>query len=154
MVKLHIEVEGVDKVIAAAKKKGKDARAALLPGLEAGAELIKAAAAANAPRRSGALSESMIHEVITKESTKDSIVMGVGPHRRVWYARFVEYGTSAHDVAPVKADALVVAANTYRDQASHPGTVANPFLRPALDENEEAAQKAIAKVMKAALELD
>lgn len=54
----------------------------------------------------------------------------------VSYAHFVEYGTKPHVIRAVRAHVL---ANTrtgqvFGKEVHHPGTKAQPFLRPALDD--------------------
>lgn len=52
------------------------------------------------------------------------------------YAAAVEYGTDPHPITPDDADALRFEINgtvVYTKHVEHPGTEAQPYLRPALD---------------------
>lgn len=50
-----------------------------------------------------------------------------------WYAHLVEFGTRAHEITPRRrGGALRINGNEVRS-ADHPGTRAQPFMRPAAD---------------------
>ena len=54
----------------------------------------------------------------------------------VYYGIFVEFGTSPHIIRPVKAQALhwvTDGEDVFAMSANHPGTVAQPFFRPAMN---------------------
>lgn len=52
------------------------------------------------------------------------------------YAAGIEYGTKAHDIVPVNKQALFWkgALNPYK-RVRHPGTRAQPFMEPAIEDN-------------------
>lgn len=60
----------------------------------------------------------------------------IGPRRtgkyNGWYAHILEYGSAAHVIRPKKGKALSFLGGTFKS-ANHPGTVAQPFMRPAFD---------------------
>ena len=98
-------------------------------GLKAGAEVLRQSMAHRAPRDpdvSGVtLAEEMVAEV--KVSTKrDTAEARIGPSKRAWYGRFQEFGTEHH--------------------------AAQPFMRPALDQDGQLAIAALAQAMAAGLE--
>ncbi len=65
-------------------------KAALIEAVNVGADIVRNAAAANAPRHTGKLAGSMV----TKLSTKTADVIAyIGPRRQQFYGLFVEKGT-------------------------------------------------------------
>lgn len=62
-----------------------------------------------------------------------------------FYAHMVEGGTQAHEIRPKGKKSLFL-AGLAREQVKHPGAVAKPFMRPAL---EEGGQKAFEEVARA-----
>jgi HK97 gp10 family phage protein len=61
---------------------------------------------------------------------------------RAWYWRFVEFGTSAHWIRPVKGASLFI-AGVLRKAVHHPGARPKPFMRPAMDSKGPAALDAV-----------
>jgi len=90
-----------------------------------GAEIIREEASNRAPRRTGRLAANIIKEV--KKTKKDSATVEVGPAKEVFYGMFVERGTSKMR--------------------------AKPFLRPAIDEKKNEAEKAVINALKRRLGL-
>ena len=142
-----VKLEGGDNIIKALEGKQGDLKAAIEAILMVGAEIIRQAAAS---RTKGKIAANM-----TKEKLPGSpITVGIGPSKRQWYARFREFGTKAHSVKPRRAKALQVGLDTFRASVrNHPGTAAQPFLRPALDENGGDAQAAMGNEVKRVLDL-
>ena len=87
-----------------------------------GAELVRSDASSKAPRRTGDLANSIVKQTLTGEKKADSVQVGIGPTKNVWYGIFPEIGT--------------------RFKA------ATPYLRPALDEQTEQIINAISAVLK------
>jgi len=142
-----VRLEGIEDVVKALEGKQADLKSAIEAILMVGAEIIRQAAAS---RAKGKIAANM-----TKERLSDSpITVGIGPSKRQWYAKFREFGTKAHSVKPRRAKALQVGLDTFRARVrNHPGTVAQPFLRPALDENGGDAQTAMGNEVKRVLDL-
>lgn len=91
--------------------------------VDAALQLIQQAAQLHCPVGTGALRDSITAE---SQETGSTIVGNVGPHMP--YADYVEYGTGQ------KGDP----AAPYPHVASWPGMVAQPYMRPALDESKGA----------------
>lgn len=94
--------------------------------LELSCVIVERGAKIHCPVRTGTLRRSITHEV-------EGNVGRIGTNVR--YGKWVELGTKPHTIVPKTAKAL------YWDGASHPvkvvrhpGTTAQPFLRPALME--------------------
>ena len=89
----------------------------------AGAEVVRKDASRRAPRRTGTLARRIIAKITSKSSQNATAF--IGPDKEVFYGRFVELGTSK--------------------------TRAQPFLRPAFDENYKEIRKAARDVLTSAL---
>lgn len=71
-----------------------------------------------------------------------------------YYAHFVEFGTAAHAISAANGGALSFGGRMV-DSLQHPGAVAHPFMRPALDwaaTNESAPFRAVAAYLAPKLE--
>jgi len=143
-----IKVEGIDEVVRELERRQGNLREALEAIVLAGGEVIRQAAIS---RSDGKIAANMTKEPISKSAKR--IEVGIGPSRREWYARLIETGTGAHTVKRKRAKALNIGQMGFRALMQHPGMKARPFLRPALDENGDAAQAAIADEAKKALDL-
>ena len=140
---LQVVVLNESEVIAALDRAGIKPRMVLDKAVRAAAELVRAAAVPNAPGPSISTEKS-------DESGATSVTYDVGPDREHWYYRFAETGTQAHQVTPGEARALRI-DDRFVARVRHPGTAARPFLRPAIDENEQRAADAAGAVIRDAL---
>lgn len=84
--------------------------------VEAGGELVREVAAQKAPVRTGQLAASQIVQRIKSSAYRAEA--GIGPDEDAWYGVFAEFGTVHH--------------------------AAQPFLRPAYDEQKQNAVNAMA----------
>jgi hypothetical protein len=92
--------------------------------LEKVAGEIEVDAKAGCPVDTGHLKESIEHEV-------DGLTARIGSN--VSYAAYVEEGTRAHEIRPKTAGALFWPGAAHPvGVVHHPGTRAEPYLRPAL----------------------
>lgn len=89
-----------------------------------GATIVRDAAAAAAPRRTGKLANSIIME--TRQKTHTRCRVAVGPHKEVFYGWFVEFGTK--------------------------NMAARPFLTPAYRQNRGAIREAIRQTLEQAIQ--
>lgn len=96
---------------------------AVRSSVQASCKLIESTAKMLAPKDTGALAESISTEI---EETGKTIVGRVGPH--VHYAAFVEFGTGIAGSGSAGAG-----AGPYN--MAWPGMVAQPYMRPAMDES-------------------
>ena len=84
----------------------------------------------------------------------------VGIHKSVWYAHFIEYGTSPHRI-PNKTvgrgrnkqenKGFVAFGGGVFRSVNHPGIAANPFVRRALETKKQAAIDEMTKRLKAGI---
>ena len=97
--------------------------------------MVEGQAKALAPVDNGRLRSSINSNVGDEEAT-------VGTN--VEYATHVEYGTRPHTInSPVKIQGV-----GWRYIGQHPGTRAQPFMRPALDENRKALVRLFRDIIK------
>ena len=101
------------------------------------------------PQGSGVVGGNLRSSIAFDVDEKDSIAY-VGTN--VEYAPHVEYGTRPHIIRAKNAKALSNGSIIFGKKVNHPGTKPQPFLRPALDENEDKIQKKIKATIKAAIE--
>ena len=99
--------------------------------------------------RSGALRDSIAASVSTDA---DSILASVGSEGDVKYAAIQEYGgkTSAHEILPVKAEALafvIGGAQVFARRVEHPGSLIpeRSYLRSSLDDMRDEIVAALAE---------
>jgi phage gpG-like protein len=106
--------------------------------------------------RSGALSDSIVADV---SAGGDDVSASVGSNGDVKYAAIQEYGgkTAAHEILPVKAQALAFMSNgalSFARKVEHPGSVIpeRSYLRSALDEMSDEIVAALADAAAEGLE--
>lgn len=138
-VKMRVRITGADEIVRRLNVMGEAAKEVIEPAALAGAEVIRKAASDKAPRDTGELAQSIVAEV--KEIKNLKATVAVGPDKDHFYGTFVELG-HALVRGRRKAEKRVI------------GHVPpHPYLRPALDENKEAAQAAVAEEIRRRLGL-
>lgn len=106
-----VRIRGAEELARSFQAHGVDVQRGLVGVTMAAAMVIREAAAAKAPRRYGTLSDEMMIGEPKIDGWK--VTVGVGPSKNAFYGRFQEFGTGHH--------------------------AAQPFLRPAVDENSDRA---------------
>jgi len=133
--------------------------------LRSGAKPILQSAQARAPKSTGLLEFSLKIRRPERMKPHEQIVLvapdvkRVGGHgEKPWkYAHLVELGTKPHRIVPRAergTEALAFqgrAGLTVVKGVDHPGTEAQPFLRPAFDANVERAETLVAKSLRRGL---
>jgi HK97 gp10 family phage protein len=117
-------------------------RNVLRTGLRAGAKVVLPVAKGNIRSHSGELAASL--KVGTRG--RGGVVTGY-VRTKVYYARFVEYGTVPHSITAKDRKGLSI-GGLFFQSVQHPGAKPHPFLRPALDTQAQAAVIAAAEAMK------
>ena len=140
MADLSFELVGVDALAKKLDRLGVDVEAALVSICEAGGEVVRQAAADNAP---GDIGANMTMETLSKK--RGQVGVGVGPSKKEWYARFVEFGRGAYHVKVLNKQALTIGNDLLRGSADIPAMGARPFLAPALDTNKPDINRAMGK---------
>ena len=107
---------------------------AKIVALTAACKIVQTAAKADCPVDKDELRPSIVYEVTVKEGR-------IGTN--VEYAPHVEFGTKAHQIKVKTAKVLSDGKKFFGKLVNHPGTTAQPFLRPALDNNKKQIEKLI-----------
>ena len=145
---MRVEVVGLEDVVDALRELGADMESAVEAIALAAAEPMARTVAAKAP---GKIGDAIVTE--TTEKSKSRVTVSVGPSRKAWIARFVEFGTGAHTVTARKQRALkLYGLNIYRKRVEVVGVAARPFMRPAFDTGQSASQTAAANAAKKVIE--
>ncbi len=110
--------------------------------LRAGAKTILTEAKANVPVKSGELRDSL---KIGTKSRAGKVTASV--RTKLFYARFVEFGTAAHVIGG-KNGGWLSFGGTFTKAVDHPGAKPYPFMRPALDGQAQNAVVATAEYIK------
>lgn len=117
--------------------------------LEAGAKVALTAALRRAP------GQHVIYEVDQKQRAKRSLWINLGPDKKHWFYQFYELGWRAHTIKAKKKKFLKFEgreALIFLKSANIPAGAARPFLRPALDENQETIKAAVGEALRSRLE--
>lgn len=97
-------------------------------GMRAGANVILPVAKGAIRRRDGVLADSLKVRTAARGGQVTARI-----YTRVFYARFVEYGTRPHWITSRKDGALSIGGVVFVKAVNHPGAKPYPYLRPALD---------------------
>lgn len=112
-------------------------------GVETTARDVEALASELAPKETNRLANS-IHS-----QRQSQMHWSVGTN--VHYADDVEFGTAPHVITPDGAEALKFPDGNgnviFRSKVDHPGTPAQPFMRPALQQHQSALVENIQEAM-------
>lgn len=114
-----------------------------------GAEVVKKAAeaAALAIKDTGTLA-SDIHAEITKESIGTNVMAKVGPGKKGWYGRLVEYGHKSIRVT----GRYKKGRRWYRNKKDLGGVEPHPWLRPAFDKSKDKAREVMGRELERRLD--
>ena len=115
--------------------------------LHAVGEFVVQEAQANAPVREGTLRENITYRVVREGK---NYVCWVGVKRPALHAAIVELGSSAHSLQSKDGEQAPSVTNTYDwfgkpENVNHPGTAAQPYLRPAVWDNAKEILKIFEK---------
>lgn len=117
--KVKVSIEGADRIVKDLKKMGENASGVLLKGATAGGKIALDEAIRNCPVESGALRQSL--KLSTDKVTEKKATVKIDYDKSLKYGTFVELGAR--------------------------GRAANPFMRNAVDDNQEEINETIAKVV-------
>lgn len=147
-----VKLDGLKELNKALKKlEGKVARKIAREGLKAAAVVIRKEMRRRAPIKTGQLRKRIRYRL--KRMRGGAGYTGkVGVDVTVFYARFIEYGTTPHRIPngslgrgrnKRKNDAKLAFGGRVLSRVQHPGTPARPFLRPAYESVKNTAVRAI-----------
>jgi HK97 gp10 family phage protein len=113
--------------------------------LRAGARVIANEAKLNVPIQDGDLKRSIRTGSNAKKGKVEAYAKA--GDKKAWYYRFVEFGTAAHIIKGKNGGMLRFMAKNGKAiqtlQVSHPGAIAKPYMRPALDSKSGEAVMAV-----------
>ena len=113
--------------------------------LRAGMKVVQPVAKANARKATGLLAAGLKIGTRVRGGRITASIKATGPHG--YLARWVEYGTAAHNIASKKGGWLSF-GGIFAKEVAHPGTKPHPFMRPALDSQAQNAVEAAARYMR------
>lgn len=119
-------------------------RQTMMNSLRAAGRIIRDEAKRRVPVRTGNLKKSIA--VVTGKRGRVYVTnkQGKGQKNDGWYAHLIEFGTKPHNTAKGGGTTLGQWAGEQGGGIPHPGSPAQPFMRPALDSKAGEAIKAIA----------
>lgn len=138
---LTVRVTGDQEVMRRLARMGVAASDVLETATVAAATVLQSAAAGMAP------GPHIGQE--TTEKSRTRVTVKVGPTKEKWYYRFFETGTKPHTIRG--RPFLVLGPDKVVRSVNHPGMAARPFLRPALDSEQERAMDASGAVLRSAV---
>lgn len=131
-MKISVEIEGDRELVAILRKMGQGLLESVEAATSKGAEVAVQAAKQRAP---GPYIEAAVGKV-----ERGKAEFRIGPDKQHWYYIFTETGATRHEI-----DGNVKKAVRFESggeevilkRVTHPGMAAEPFLRPALEENQD-----------------
>lgn len=144
------EVQGGEELIAALKELGLSVKGSVRKACRQGSKVMRDAAEANA--RSVSPGTSGKHAVIKSRGNKvTQVEFYIQPSKKKWYFKFFETGAVPHEIpGPLAFEGD--AGSVLVSSAQHPGMAARPWLRPAFDNNRDAAAARVGEVLKEIIE--
>jgi HK97 gp10 family phage protein len=107
--------------------------------LRQGAKVVLEEAKQNVPVQDGKLRDSLKVSTRMRKGVATASVRS-----KLFYSRFVEYGTKPHTIAAKKGGWLSF-GGFFAKSVEHPGATAKAFMRPALDSQAQEALNAVAQ---------
>ncbi len=144
------KIEGGDKLLKELADLGGTVRSTARAAIRAGAKVMQAQAEQNAEALATRAGKHT--QINVKSLARGTIQARVGPSKRRWYFKFFEEGVTGHEITghPLVFEGdsgLVVIGGV-----NHPGMAARPWLRPAFDEKQAEAVKAVEQTLREAIE--
>jgi HK97 gp10 family phage protein len=146
-LKVSVVIEGDKELVAMMAKIGERVSGAVLQATQLGANVGVNAAKRRAP--------GPYIEMKVEKSTTRLAEVTIGPDKEHWYYQFFETGASGHEIDGNVKRALRFTMGSEEvvvKRVKHPGMAAEPFLRPALDENQAQIQEAMASEFRRVIE--
>lgn len=136
-------IEGLDEVLAELERRGANVKGEMTAALQAGGEVIAREAAGNVRSVSARVADAITVTVEETKGEKARVAVHIDK-KAAFLARWIEYGTRAHEITPGAKRALLFGGR-YVAKVRHPGTPARPFLRPAFDGKKDDAKETVRK---------
>ncbi len=156
------KVQGRDRLLQKLAAIPQYMRADISRAIDAGAADIVATQKRLAPKKSGALANS-IKAVKGGYTPENSNVRGVSASgslgdpeltvtivagdAKAWYARLVEFGTAPHKIRATRPGGLLNVSGRLIKEVSHPGGDAKPFFYPGFRANKKRVRARISRAI-------
>jgi HK97 gp10 family phage protein len=161
--RLRLDPESYKKHKAALKELEKAVRKEIIEAaLMAGGKIIHAAAESRAPGKlelrivGGRSLRKRVDGRLTAIVKANGKFCVIGPDKKHWHYRFFEFGATKHDIKPKNKSAIAFEGRNgliVTGSATATGGVRmRPFMRPAVDENKDAAVVAMGNVLANSIE--
>ena len=137
---LQLDLSGLEALKSTAQK-----RAVTLKGVKAGAKLVQAAAKSRAPKRSGALKQSI--GIKTRKGTRGKTLALAVVGARTKVRKMVKPARGTKKVLAVPGKYAHLVEKGTKPHGGHPGARAQPFLKPGFDSVKDQAGAAGMKAM-------
>jgi HK97 gp10 family phage protein len=143
-----VKIEGGAELLVVLDELGENVRQALAGAAEAGANIIRDAANGLAPGP-----HVIAKYVWSKRFKKTRVNFKIGFDKEHWYYVFFERGAHEHGIlgTPLLAFPGEGGERDVVTYVEHPSMAARPFLRPAMDQNKDAAVAAVMAALRAAI---
>jgi HK97 gp10 family phage protein len=145
-------VDGADELQAALSRLSNESRPKIMrAGLDVASSLVLDEMQARVPRDTGKLRSKLVRWINVRKGEVTSAAIGPKKVRGQWWAaraRWLEYGTrDGKRIRPRNTKAITPAPGEARASAEHRGIRAQPFMRPALDNNVQRIYRVMADAM-------
>lgn len=146
-MKTELKIEGDKELVAILQRLGKGLLESVEAATAKGAEVAVSAAKQRAP---GPYIEAEVGKV-----ERGKAEFTIGPDKAHWYYIFSETGATRHEIDGHVRKALrfdIGGEEVILKRVKHPGMAAEPFLRPALEENQERIKAAMGETFREVIE--
>lgn len=143
-------IEGGEELKRQIERLGRASREAMVEACEAGGKVIRDEA-----RR---ILGSDDVEMRVSHQTEKLTEVEIGPPAKKWRLQFLETGAAGHKIKARKEPAMMFYSTPAKTNlvvtggVQHPGMQARPFLRPAVDTQENQAKDRLGEVLREAIE--
>ena len=144
---VKVKLEGGDELLRQLKEADGNVKKVLRAASKAGGDVIKADAVRRAPPSH--YKKIMVSKASFPKKNVCEVVVRLS--KRAWRMRFAETGATSHEI---KGGPLAFEGETglvITGRVHHPGAPARPFIRPAFDTQQKAAEDKVGEVLRDAI---
>lgn len=142
-----VKLEGAGELLRQLREADGNVKKSLRAASKAGGEVIKADALRRAP-------PTRYKKLLAMKASfpkREVCEVTLRPSKRAWRLRFIELGATSHEIkgSPLAFEGesgLVITGRVH-----HPGMAARPFIRPAFDSQQKAAEERMGEVLRQAV---
>lgn len=145
--RIKITIAGDEELKAKLKRMGQAVVHINRDAALAAANVIENAAEPNAP--------GPHVEIELVKADENRAEVNIGPDKEHWYYQFFETGATQHEITPHAKRVLAFEGRhglVITKKVKHPGIPAKPFLRPAMQNQQDEARETAGRVFRQAIE--